>query len=73
MLWATFRCGQQQVHLMLIGTNMVSFVAADPKAIMADLKERGLDPRPAGPSDSGASLADPDGNVIYIMKTAPDE
>ena len=71
--WATFRCGRQQVHLMLIGTNMVTFAVADPKAVMADLKERGLDPIPAGPGDSGTSLADPDGNIIYIMKTPPEE
>ena len=69
--WATFRCGHQSVHLMLIGTDMMHFVVADPKAVMASLKERGLDPIPAGPGDSGTSLADPDGNIIYIMKSTP--
>jgi len=69
--WATFRCRRQNVHLMLIGTSMMSFAVTDPKAVMANLKERGLDPIPAGPGDSGISLADPDGNIIYIMKTPP--
>ena len=38
--WATFRYGHQNVHLMLIGTNMINFAVADPKAVMLVLKER---------------------------------
>lgn len=71
--WATFRCGQQNVHLMSIGMNMITFVVADPQAAAADLRARGLDPAPAGPGGSGASLTDPDGNVIYIMKNPPEK
>ncbi|HJM75214.1 MAG TPA: VOC family protein [Dehalococcoidia bacterium] len=68
---ATFRAGRQEVHLMRIGMNMLNFAVGEPKAVMAELQARGLEATPAGPDDSGTSLADPDGNIIYIMKRPP--
>ncbi len=69
--WATFRCGNQRVHLMDIGMNMMHFVVDDPPAVMTALTERGLAPYASGPGNTGASLEDPDGNIIYIMKSTP--
>lgn len=65
--WATFKSGDTRLDLMLIGTDMMSFEVADVAATTAALRERGLQPNPAGPNNSGIALTDPDGNVIYIM------
>ncbi len=71
--WATFEYGNQSLHLMLIGMNMMNFEVADIQATSAGLRERGLNPRPAGPNGSGITLADPEGNIIYIMPIVPPE
>ncbi len=69
--WATFRYRNQNVSLMDIGMNMMHFVVDDPPAVMTALTERGLAPQASGPGNTGASLGDPDGNIIYIMKSTP--
>ena len=56
---------------MVIGTSMINFEVADIKETMAGLKARGLKPKPDGPNNSGMTLFDPDGNVIYIMPSQP--
>jgi len=52
---------------MRIGTDMMNFQVPDIEATREALSSRGLDHKPAGPHDTGITLMDPDGNVVYIM------
>jgi len=65
--WATFSYQGLNLHLMRIGTDMMNFQVPDIEATREALSSRGLDHKPAGPHDTGITLMDPDGNVVYIM------
>jgi catechol 2,3-dioxygenase-like lactoylglutathione lyase family enzyme len=75
--WATMRRGTVQVGLYEgIESNLLTFIGGDVFANARELERRGLVLRTAAgiepDGSAGATVADPDGNVIYL-NTLPDE